>query len=197
MCIAVSVSNLPIKTDSVSSLAASKNYYGLNRFFACSIRYNVEVRTMPIFAEMSMTTFWIIAMVVFLVIEAVTVGIVSVWFAIGALFAMVTAMLGANLWVQIAVFLVVSAVTLYFTRPLVKKYVNNKVEPTNADMLIGKECRVVETIDNLTGTGAVYVDGKTWTARTVDEEIIPEGQLVKAERIEGVKLIVSKIAPEA
>lgn len=157
----------------------------------------MEVRTMPIFAEMSMTTFWIIAMVVFLVIEAVTVGIVSVWFAIGALFAMVTAMLGANLWVQIAVFLVVSAVTLYFTRPLVKKYVNNKVEPTNADMLIGKECRVVETIDNLTGTGAVYVDGKTWTARTVDEEIIPEGQLVKAERIEGVKLIVSKIAPEA
>ena len=152
---------------------------------------------MPIFAEMSMTTFWIIAMVVFLVIEAVTVGIVSVWFAIGALFAMVTAMLGANLWVQIAVFLVVSAVTLYFTRPLVKKYVNNKVEPTNADMLIGKECRVVETIDNLTGTGAVYVDGKTWTARTVDEEIIHEGQLVKAERIEGVKLIVSKIAPEA
>lgn len=152
---------------------------------------------MPMFAEMSMTTFWIIAMVVFLVIEAVTVGIVSVWFAIGALFAMVTAMLGANLWVQITVFLVVSAIALYFTRPLVKKFVNNKVEPTNADMLIGKECRVVETIDNLSSTGAVYVDGKTWTARTVDEEIIPEGQLVKAERIEGVKLIVSKIAPEA
>ena len=158
---------------------------------------NVEVRTMPMFAEMSMTTFWIIAMVVCLVIEAVTVGIVSVWFAIGALFAMVTAMLGANLWVQITVFLVVSAIALYFTRPLVKKFVNNKVEPTNADMLIGKECRVVETIDNLSGTGAAYVDGKTWTARTVDEEIIPEGQLVKAERIEGVKLIVSKIAPEA
>ena len=158
---------------------------------------NVEVRTMPMFAEMSMTTFWIIAMVVFLVIEAVTVGIVSVWFAIGALFAMVTAMLGANLWVQITVFLIVSAIALYFTRPLVKKFVNNKVEPTNADMLIGKECRVVETIDNLSGTGAVYVDGKTWTARTADEEIIPEGQLVKAERIEGVKLIVSKIAPEA
>ena len=152
---------------------------------------------MPMFAEMSMTTFWIIAMVVFLVIEAVTVGIVSVWFAIGALFAMVTAMLGANLWVQITAFLVVSAIALYFTRPLVKKFVNNKVEPTNADMLIGKECRVVETIDNLSGTGAVYVDGKTWTARTVDEEIIPKGQLVKAERIEGVKLIVSKIAPEA
>lgn len=152
---------------------------------------------MPMFAEMSMTTFWIIAMVVFLVIEAVTVGIVSVWFAIGALFAMVTAMLGANLWVQITVFLVVSAIALYFTRPLVKKFVNSKVEPTNADMLIGKECRVVETIDNLSGTGAVYVDGKTWTARTVDEEIIPKGQLVKAERIEGVKLIVSKIAPEA
>lgn len=152
---------------------------------------------MPIFAEMSMTTFWIIAMVVFLVIEAVTVGIASIWFAVGALFAMVTAMLGANLWVQIAVFIVVSAVTLYFTRPLVKKYVNNKVEPTNADMLIGKECRVVETIDNISGKGAVYVDGKTWTARCVNDEVINEGQLVKAERIEGVKLIVSKIAPEA
>ena len=152
---------------------------------------------MPVFTEMSMTTFWIIAMVVFLVIEAVTVGIVSIWFAIGALFAMVTAMLGADLWVQITVFIIVSAVALYFTRPLVKKYVNNKVEPTNADMLIGKECRVVETIDNLSGTGAVYIDGKTWTARSVDEEIIREGQLVKAERIEGVKLIVSKTAPEA
>lgn len=152
---------------------------------------------MPVFTEMSMTTFWIIAMVVFLVIEAVTVGIVSIWFAIGALFAMVTAMLGADLWVQITVFIIVSAVALYFTRPLVKKYVNNKVEPTNADMTIGKECRVVETIDNLSGTGAVYIDGKTWTARSVDEEIIREGQLVKAERIEGVKLIVSKTAPEA
>lgn len=157
----------------------------------------MEVLIMPLFAEMSMTTIWIIAMVVFLIIEAVTVGIASIWFAVGALFAMVTAMLGAELWIQIAVFIIVSAVTLYFTRPLVKKYINNKVEPTNADMIIGKECRVVETVDNISGTGAVYVDGKTWTARSADDEVIGEGELVKAIRIEGVKLIVSKTAPEA
>lgn len=143
---------------------------------------------------LAMTTVWVIAMVVFLVVEAVTVGLASIWFAVGALAAMFTAMVGAVLWVQLAVFLVVSAVTLYFTRPLVKKYVNAKVQPTNADMLIGRECRVTETIDNVAGTGAVYVDGKTWTARTDDGEQIPEGELVIAERIDGVKLIVKKTA---
>lgn len=143
---------------------------------------------------LAMTTVWVIAMVVFLVVEAVTVGLASIWFAVGALAAMFTAMIGAVLWVQLAVFLVVSAVTLYFTRPLVKKYVNAKVQPTNADMLIGRECRVTETIDNVAGTGAVYVDGKTWTARTDDGEQIPEGELVIAERIDGVKLIVKKTA---
>ena len=147
---------------------------------------------MTIFAGIPMTTFWIIAMVLFLVIEATTAGLASVWFAVGALIAMVAAMFKAEIWLQIVVFVVVSALTLYFTRPLVKKYVNNKVEPTNADMIIGKDCRVVETIDNIAGTGAVYVDGKTWTARSKDEEIIPEGELVKAEEIQGVKLIVSK-----
>lgn len=147
---------------------------------------------MPIFEGMSMTTFWIIAMVVFLVIEAATVGLASIWFAVGALFAMVATMLKAPVWLQIVVFIVVSSATLYFTRPLVKKYINNKVQPTNADMLIGKECRVVETVDNVAGTGAVYVDGKTWTARSITDEVIPEGELVKAEQIQGVKLIVSK-----
>ena len=99
--------------------------------------------------------------------------------------------------VQITVFLVVSAIALYFTRPLVKKFVNNKVEPTNADIVIGKECRVTETIDNIAGTGAVYVDGKTWTARSADDsETIPEGTLVTARQIDGVKLIVSAMEKE-
>ena len=106
--------------------------------------------------------------------------------------ALLCAMLNAPVWLQIALFLIVSAVTLYYTRPLVKKYVNNKVEPTNADAVIGKECRVTETIDNIAGTGAVYVDGKTWTARSENEgETIPEGTLVTAKRIDGVKLIVA------
>lgn len=146
--------------------------------------------------EFSMTMFWVIAMVVFLVVEAVTVGLASIWFAVGALIAMFTAMVGAPVWLQILVFLAVSAVTLYFTRPLVKKYVNGRVQPTNADMLIGKECRVTETIDNIAGTGAVYVDGKTWSARCEDDEVIPEGMLVKAIRIDGVKLIVMSTVNE-
>lgn len=144
------------------------------------------------FGGISATAFWIIAMVAFLVVEALTVGLASIWFAVGSLAAMVCAMLNAQIWVQILVFLLVSAVALYFTRPLAKKYINGKKQPTNADMIIGKECRVTERIDNLAGTGAVYVDGKTWTARSDSEEVIEEGALVCALRIEGVKLIVDK-----
>ena len=143
---------------------------------------------------LTMTTFWLIVMVLFLAVEAVTVGLVCIWFAAGSLIALLAAMCGAQLWLQIVVFLIVSAATLYFTRPLVKRYVNSKVEPTNADMVIGKECRVTETVDNIAGTGAVYVDGKTWTARSSDDEVIPEGTLVTAKSIDGVKLIVA--APE-
>lgn len=140
------------------------------------------------------TAFWIAAAVVFLIIEGITVGLTSVWFAVGALAAMVCAMLGADVWLQIAVFIVVSGAALYFTRPLVKKYVNGRVQATNADKIIGAECRVTETIDNISGTGAVYVDGKTWTARSENDEIIPEGELVTTVRIEGVKVIVNKAA---
>ena len=149
----------------------------------------LEVKTMPL--EFTMTTLWLIAMVLFLVVEAVTVGLVCIWFAAGSLVALLSAMLGAPVWLQVLIFLVVSAVTLYYTRPLVKKYVNNKVEPTNADIVIGKECRVTETINNIAGTGAVYVDGKTWTARSEDDTPIAEGELVTAVRIDGVKLIVA------
>lgn len=141
---------------------------------------------------MSIAALWVIALVVFLVIEAITVGLTSIWFAAGALAAWICALLGAPVWLQVAVFIVVTAVALYFTRPIVKKYINGKIVPTNADANIGKECRVTETIDNIAGTGAVYVDGKTWTARSDNDEVIPEGELVTALRIEGVKLIVSK-----
>ena len=143
---------------------------------------------------MTTTTFWLIIMVLFLAVEAATVGLVCIWFAAGALIALLAAMCGAQLWLQIVLFLVVSAATLYFTRPLVRRYVNSKVAPTNADMVIGKECRVTETVDNIAGTGAVYVDGKTWTARSENDEVIQEGTLVTAKSIDGVKLIVA--APE-
>ena len=144
------------------------------------------------FGGISATAFWIITMVAFLAVEALTVGLASIWFAVGSLAAMICAMLDAQVWVQILVFLLVSAVALYFTRPLAKKYINGNKQPTNADMIIGKECRVTERIDNLAGTGAVYVDGKTWTARSDSEEVIEAGALVCALRIEGVKLIVDK-----
>ncbi len=146
---------------------------------------------------MSMSVIWLVAVVVFAAFEATTVGLTSIWFALGALAALIAELLDAALWLQITLFLVVSALTLYFTRPLVKKYVNGKVQPTNADALIGKECKVTENIDNLNGTGAVYVDGKTWTARSDDDEVIEVGQTVIAERIEGVKLIVAKAAETA
>lgn len=141
----------------------------------------------------SMTTLWIAVMVVLLVFEAITVGLTSIWFAVGALVSAVAAMLHAPVWLQIVLFLLVSVIVLYFTRPLVKKYVNGKTQPTNADMIIGADCRVTERIDNISGTGAVYVDGKTWTARSENDEIIEKDELVKACRIEGVKIIVSRI----
>lgn len=145
---------------------------------------------------LTMTTFWLIVMVLFLVVEAATVGLVCIWFAVGALAALIVALLGADIWLQIVIFIAVSALALYFTRPLVKKYVRSKVEPTNADMVIGKECRVTETVDNIAGTGAVYVDGKTWTARSECDEVIPEGTLVTAKSIKGVKLIVATTEKE-
>lgn len=141
---------------------------------------------------MSMSAIWLIAVVAFAAFEAATVGLTSIWFALGALAALVAELFGAALWLQITLFLAVSALTLYFTRPLVKKYVNGKVQPTNADALIGKECKVTERIDNIAGTGAVYVDGKTWTARSEDDTVVDAGEIVIAERIEGVKLIVAK-----
>jgi len=139
----------------------------------------------------SMAAFWLIAMVALLVVEALVPGLVSIWFAFGALGAFVSAMLHAPLWLQIVWFLVLSILSLCLTRPLAKKYVNNKVQPTNADMVIGRECVVTEEINNLMAAGAVSVAGKVWTARSLDEDvIIPAGSTVKALRIEGVKLIV-------
>ena len=143
---------------------------------------------------MDMTVVWLIAMIVLLVVEGVVPGLISIWFALGALAALVSALLHAPLWLQIVWFLAVSIVALALTRPLAKKYINSKTQPTNADMLIGKECVVRESIDNVLGTGAVSVDGKVWTARTESDDMkAPEGSRAVVVRIEGVKLIVKPI----
>ena len=138
-----------------------------------------------------MTAFWLAAMVVLLIIEGAAPGLVSIWFALGAFAAMISAILHAPLWLQLIWFFVVSVVSLVLTRPLAKKYVNSKTHATNADMVIGRECRVTEDIDNVAGTGAVSVGGKIWTARTEsDEDKASAGELMTVVRIEGVKLIV-------
>lgn len=141
----------------------------------------------------SMTALWLGAMIALLIVEALAPGLVSIWFALGALAAMISAMLGAPLWLQLVWFFLVSVVSLLLTRPLAKKYVNGRAVPTNADMAIGKDCVVTETIDNVRGTGAVSVGGKIWTARMASPEGRAEkGAVLRAVRIEGVKLIVEE-----
>lgn len=140
-----------------------------------------------------MTIVWTAAIIVFGVVEAVTAGLVCIWFAVGAVAALVTAFIGAPLWAQIAVFLAVSAGALAATRPLLKKITRGQVTPTNADRVLGEIAKVTETIDNENSLGAVYVDGKTWTARSTDEQIIPRGSRVKIEKMQGVKLLVKPV----
>ena len=143
--------------------------------------------------SMNMTAVWLAAMIVLLIVEGMAPGLVSIWFALGALAAMISAMLKAPLWLQIVWFAAVSALSLLLTRPLAKKYVNAHTTATNADMAIGRDCVVTEEIDNIRGTGAVTVGGKVWTARMEnDGETAAVGEVLKTLRIEGVKLIVSK-----
>ncbi len=138
-----------------------------------------------------MEIFWLAAGIFFLVVEAATPTLVSIWFALGAFAALLAAFFGAQLWIQILVFLVVSAIALVATRPLAKKYLDKKHIPTNADMVIGKEGVVTEEIDNLNARGAVSCQGKVWTARSADGKVIPAEGKVTVDAIEGVKLIVS------
>ena len=135
--------------------------------------------------------FWIAALIFFIIVEAVTVGLASIWFAIGAVAALICALLHGPIWLQVVWFLAVSVATLILTRPLVKKYVNGRAVPTNADRNIGRTATVTERIDNLAGTGAVKVDALTWTARSVsDEQTIEAGAVVTIREIRGVKLLV-------
>ena len=141
----------------------------------------------------NMAAIWLILMIVLLIVEAIAPGLVSIWFALGSLAALIAAALHAPLWLQLVWFFVVSILSLVLTRPLVKKYVNSRVKPTNADMILGKDCVVTEEIDNIRGTGAVSVGGKTWTARMEnDGDKAAVGEVVRGLRIEGVKLIVQK-----
>ena len=135
---------------------------------------------------------WLALLIIFAVAEAATVGLTSVWFAIGSLGALVCALAGGNIWLQLGIFIVLSLVCLVALRPLAKKYLNARVEPTNADRVIGQEARVTQDIDNIQGTGAVTIGGVTWTARSEHDTPIPAGAMVRVLRIEGVKVIVEE-----
>ncbi|MBP3594092.1 MAG: NfeD family protein [Lachnospiraceae bacterium] len=134
---------------------------------------------------------WLAFVILFVVAEGMTVGLVSIWFAGGSLVAMLLAMAGAGIGWQMLAFLIVSAGLLIATRPLAKKYINSKKEKTNYKSVIGEVAKVTATIDNYNQTGAAFADGKEWTARaTEDTVIIKKDTLVKVVAIEGVKLIV-------
>ena len=144
------------------------------------------------------TILWIVLMVVFLVVEAsCPIHLVSIWFAAGSLVAAIAAALGGQLWLQILLFLVISCGLLAALWPFVKKVLNPKRSATNIDAVIGSEGYVTVAVDNLNAEGKVKLGGMEWTARSTDGTKIPAGTLVKVERIEGVKAIVSPVTEEA
>lgn len=136
---------------------------------------------------------WLLLMVVFLAAEASTVTLISLWFAAGSLCAMIVCLLGGALWLQLTVFLAVSAVLLTALRPLVRKYITPKLTATNVDSVIGSTGLVSVAIDNVTASGQVKLGAMEWTARSTDGCPIPEGTRVRVDRIEGVKIFVTPV----
>ena len=133
---------------------------------------------------------WLVLMVVFLAAEASTVSMVSLWFAAGALIALLTALAGGPAWLQTLLFLAVSAGLLLALRPLVKKYLSPKLTATNVDSVVGSTGLVTAAIDNVSAVGQVKLGAMEWTARSTSGQPIPAGTLVKVDRIGGVKAVV-------
>lgn len=139
------------------------------------------------------TIFWLILFVVLLMIEILTLGLTTIWFAGGALVAFILAFVGFDLPVQIIVFLLVSILLLVLTRPVAIKFFNKERQKTNAESLIGQKAVVIEKIDTLRGIGRAEVNGMEWSAKTDEAgQIIEAGEIVTIEGIQGVKLIVKK-----
>lgn len=136
--------------------------------------------------------YWLIAFVILVGIEVATMALTTIWFAGGAFVAFLLSLLGVGLEIQLGVFVVVSFLLLFLTRPFASKYVNSHTVKTNADSLIGKEARVIDEINNDMGTGVAVVNGQEWTARAAaDSEIYAAGTKVWIKAIQGVKLIVT------
>lgn len=137
---------------------------------------------------------WLGLVVVFLIVEVVcAIHLVSIWFAVGALAALIANILGAKLWLQITVFLLVSSALLAMLWPLVRKFLRPNLKKTNLDSIIGATGLVTVTVDNLSGTGQVKLGGMEWTARSTSGKILDPGTEVTVERIEGVKVFVTPV----
>jgi len=142
------------------------------------------------------TILWFVLLVLFIGAEAATVTMVSAWFAVGALAAVIAALLGGQLWLQIVLFLGVSGISLAMLRPIAKKYFDPRITRTNADALAGKTCQVVAPINNLTAQGQVKIGDVEWSARSTNGEAIPAGTQVRIDRLEGVKVYVTPVTVE-
>ena len=144
-------------------------------------------------ADLNMTVFWLVLLVVLVVIELLTMGLTTVWFAGGALVAAIAAIFNAPIALQMILFLLVSALLLFFTRPFAVKYFNKDRVRTNAESLVGRQAIVISEIDNLQGIGQVNVGGMEWSARTrMDGIRLPVGTVTTILAINGVKLIVEE-----
>lgn len=136
---------------------------------------------------------WLVILIILVVIEIFTLGLTTIWFAGGALVAIVVAALGGPVWLQVLLAGIVSAVLLFFTRPVAVKYFNRDRERTNAESLVGRQAIVLSEINNLQGIGQVTINGMEWTARTtVDGQTINPGEVVVIRGINGVKLLVER-----
>ena len=143
--------------------------------------------------DLNMTVFWLVVLVVLVIIELLTMGLTTVWFAGGALIATIASLFRAPLALQVILFLLVSAVLLFFTRPLAVKYFNKDRVRTNAESLVGRQAIVISEIDNLQGIGQVNVGGMEWSARTrMDGVKLPVGTVTTVLAINGVKLVVEE-----
>ena len=136
---------------------------------------------------------WLILLILFLIMEANTVSLVSAWFAVGALAALIASLFGATPLVQTVLFLVISTACLACLRPLVRKFIQPKIVPTNTDALLNSQGYVTEDIDNLAAHGQVKLGAMEWTARSTSGEVIPKGTLVTVDKIEGVKAFVTPV----
>ena len=141
--------------------------------------------------------FWLIAMVIFIAAEAMTVSLVSIWFAVGALGAIIVALTGGGLAFQVTVFLALAVALLLSLRGIVRKHFTPRITRTNVDSVIGATGVVVTPVNNIAALGQVQIGGVEWSARSSDNSHIPAGTLVKVEKIEGVKVFVTPVREEA